>query len=101
MSSDVVCPGLAGAVRPEWAASLAFGVLQYFLRLDFPVRTIASRSPVGNHVDPVTEMRGTDGCRWYTVPLCVIPARGQVSEYVAKPPNKEPWDVLQQHPSGS
>jgi len=56
---------------------------------------------VGNHEDPVTEVRGADGGSGYAVPLRVIPARGQVSEYVAKSPLKETWDVLQQHPCGS
>lgn len=46
-------------------------------------------------------MRGTDGCRWYAIPLRVIPERGQVSENVASSPSKQTWDVLQDCVAGS
>jgi hypothetical protein len=56
---------------------------------------------VGHDPDPVAAVRGTDGSRWDAVPLRVIPARGQVAENVAHSSNKEPWDVLHEHPAGS
>jgi hypothetical protein len=55
----------------------------------------------GDDEDPVTEVRGTDGGSGYAIPLCVIPARGQVAEYVSHPPNKEPWYVFHDRVSGS
>jgi hypothetical protein len=60
-------------------------------------------SGVGHDVDPVTEVRGTDGGSRYAVPLRVIPERGQVPEYVSEPSvsPKEPWDVLHEHEAGS
>ena len=56
---------------------------------------------VGNNPDSVPDMQGTDGCRWYAVPLRVIPARGQVSEYVSHSPSKETRDVFHKHVAGS
>jgi hypothetical protein len=46
-------------------------------------------------------MRGADVGRSEAVPFRVIPARGQVSEYVSHPSSKEPWDVLHDDVSGS
>jgi hypothetical protein len=56
---------------------------------------------VGNNPDPVAAVRGADGGRRYAIPLRVIPARGQVSEYVSHSANKEPWNVLHEHEPGS
>jgi hypothetical protein len=56
---------------------------------------------VGHDEDPVTEMRGTDGCRRDAVPFTVVPARGQVSEYVAHSSSKETWNVLHEDVAGS
>src|SRR5690606_14226220 len=56
---------------------------------------------LGHNEYSVTEMRGTEGCSRYAIPLRVIPERGQVPENVSHPPNKEAWHVLQQHPSRS
>jgi hypothetical protein len=56
---------------------------------------------VGHDEDPVTSVRGADGGSGYAVPLRVIPARGQVAEYVSHSPSKETRHVLQQHPVGS
>src|SRR5690606_3621870 len=55
---------------------------------------------VGNNPDPVSLVRGANGCSWYAVPLRVIPALGQVSEYSFEPQAKVPWDVLQQRVTG-
>jgi len=56
---------------------------------------------VGHDEDPVTEVRGTDGGSRYAVPFALIPARGQVPEYVAHSASKEPWDILHEDESGS
>jgi hypothetical protein len=56
---------------------------------------------VGHKPDPISDVRGTEGASRYAVPLCVVPERGQVPENVAKPPSKEPWDVLHEHVAGS
>jgi hypothetical protein len=56
---------------------------------------------VGNHEDPVTSVRGTDGGSGYAIPLRVIPDRGQVCEYVSHPSSKQAWDVLQDRVTGS
>ena len=44
--------------------------------------------------EPVTEVRGADGCRGDTVPFRNPPARGQVCEYRAEAQGKVTWDVL-------
>jgi hypothetical protein len=49
---------------------------------------------VGHKPESVAIVRGTNGCRWYAVPLRVIPDRGQVSENSLKPPSKQSCDVL-------
>jgi hypothetical protein len=56
---------------------------------------------VGHDEDPVTSVRGADGCRRYAVPLSVIPARGQVCEYLSHSSRKESWDVLHHDEPGS
>jgi hypothetical protein len=60
---------------------------------------------VGHNPDPITPVRGANGCSRYAVPLRVIPARGQVSEYAAHEASsiraKQPWYVLHEDDSGS
>jgi hypothetical protein len=51
--------------------------------------------------ESVTEVRGADGCRGYTIPFRIPPARGQVGEDVGKPSAKQPWDVLHEQVSAS
>jgi hypothetical protein len=46
-------------------------------------------------------MWGTNGGSRYAVPLRVIPALGQVPEYVGDCPVKEAWNVLHEHVSRS
>lgn len=46
-------------------------------------------------------MRGTNGGSRYTVPLRIIPERGQRPEYGVKSPSKESCDVFQEHVAGS
>jgi hypothetical protein len=50
---------------------------------------------------PVTSVRGADGLSRYAIPFRVIPERGQIPENVPHSSNKEPWDVLHEHISGS
>jgi len=49
----------------------------------------------------ITKDSGTNGCRWYAVPVRIVPALGQVSEYDINPPNKQCCDVFHEHESGS
>ena len=58
---------------------------------------------VGNDKDSIADVRGTDGGRRYTIPACIIPARGQLFEYRSHPvaSSKEPWYVLQEDESWS
>ena len=103
-----------GVTRPPWLPSVALGVGH------IPVRAIVSSdgrtaapgdglwlypydatAGVGNHEDPVTSVRGADGCSGYAVPLRVIPDLGQVAEYVSHPSSKQAWDVLQDREPGS
>jgi len=55
-------------------------------------------APPREDEDPVTDVRGTDGCRRHAVPLRVVPALGQVSEYSSQPvvrnESAEGWHVL-------
>ncbi len=55
---------------------------------------------VGQNEHPLSEVRGSHGFRRKHSPFRSVPHLGQVPEYVSHPPNKEPWDVLQEHPSG-
>src|SRR5690606_5279359 len=56
---------------------------------------------VGQYEHPVSLVRGANGASRYAVPLRVIPALGQVSEYSSDPQGKVPWDVLQEDVAGS
>jgi hypothetical protein len=60
---------------------------------------------VGNNEDPVSEVRGTKGGRWYALPLRIVPEGGQVPEYSCKEStsvdSKETWDVLHENEAGS
>jgi hypothetical protein len=58
-------------------------------------------SGVGNNPESVASVRGTNGGRWYAVPLRVVPARGQVSENSAEPSAKQSCDILHDDKSGS
>ena len=76
--------------RP-WSASLARGVGHV-------------RKPSEDE-DPVADVRSTHGRRRHAVPLRVVPALGQISEYSSQAPVKnemaEGWHVLQEDESGS
>lgn len=61
----------------------------------------ASAVGVGHDEDSPSEMRRTNGGRRYAFPFAVVPERGQLSEYVAHPSNKQPWDVLHDDVGGS
>jgi hypothetical protein len=52
---------------------------------------------VGHDEDPVTAVRGTNGCRWDAVPFRIVPARGQVSENSAESPASEGGNVLHEN----
>ena len=56
---------------------------------------------VGHDEDPLTEMRGTKGNRWQTVPLRIHPERGQVAETSANSPSKQSCDVFHDDVAGS
>ena len=56
---------------------------------------------VANQPKPISDMRGTDCTRWYTLPLCIVPDRGQVSENSVNPETKQRCDVLHDDVSGS
>jgi hypothetical protein len=61
---------------------------------------------VGSNGDePVTEVRGAEGCRWKTVPLDIEPERGQVPENLSPDgsisDSKEVRHVLHDDESGS
>lgn len=103
-----------GVTSPAWLPSEALGVghIPFRAIVSSDGRTAAPglalwfvppelAAGVGNHEDPVTSVRGANGCRRNAVPLRVIPARGQVSENSLKPPNKERCHVLNKHVPGS
>lgn len=54
-----------------------------------------------NGDDPVTEVRGAEGCRWKAIPFDIEPERGQVpdnlSPHGSVPDSKEVRHVLHQH----
>lgn len=56
---------------------------------------------VGHNPEPVTSVRGANGCSRYAVPFRVVPALGQVPENSSEPQGKVPWHVLQEHEAGS
>ena len=55
--------------------------------------------------DPITDVRGTDGGCRHAVPLRVVPALGQISEYSSQPvvrnESAEGWHVLHEDESRS
>jgi hypothetical protein len=56
---------------------------------------------VGHDEDSVSKVRGTNGRRWYAFPFEVVPDGGQIGGNLSESESKQPWDVFQQHPSGS
>lgn len=50
---------------------------------------------VGHDEDAIAPVRGADGGCRYAVPLRVVPALGQASEYSSEAQGKVAWDVLQ------
>jgi hypothetical protein len=56
---------------------------------------------VGNDPNAIPSVRGADGGRRYTVPLRIIPARGQLSENTSKPSSKERCDILHDDDAGT
>ena len=56
---------------------------------------------VGNHNDPISEVRGTKGRRGNSLPLRIVPEGGKAPEYSSHPPPKEPWYVLHDDVAGS
>jgi hypothetical protein len=56
---------------------------------------------VGNDKDAITSVRGADGGSGNAIPLRVIPARGQLTEYPPESANKESCDVLHDDDTGS
>lgn len=57
------------------------------LTVQFRVSFASTATGVGNNEHAVTDVRGTDGCSRYAVPLRVIPERGQVPENSSKEPS--------------
>jgi hypothetical protein len=49
----------------------------------------------------MSEMGSTHGGSGNTAPFRIVPERGQVSENVTKPPNKDTWNVFHEHEAGS
>src|SRR5690606_37967367 len=83
--------------RGPFVESIATGVGQN------PVREngfSGSRSDVSlamrvrNDKDSITDVIGANGCRRTAIPLRIIPARGQISEYNVQPSRKQRLDVL-------
>ena len=73
------------------------------LRLSPTVSGVGQSAPPREYEDPVPDVRRTNGCRRYAVPLRIVPALGQVSEYSSEPPVRnetaEGWDVLHEDES--
>lgn len=56
---------------------------------------------MGKSEDAVTEVRGVKGRSRNAIPFRIVPALGQRPENGIDPPNKECWDVFQQHEARS
>src|SRR5690606_23559328 len=56
---------------------------------------------IRNDENSITEVIGANGCRRNAIPLRIIPARGQVSEYDAQPSSKQRCYVLHDDVAGS
>lgn len=83
--------------RPRIKLSLATA------RKDSPSRLASITVGVGiRHEEPsVAEVRGADAGSRDTIPLCIIPERGQGPENTVKSPAKDRWDVLHDDEAGS
>jgi hypothetical protein len=51
--------------------------------------------------EPIAEVRGADGGRWYAVPIRSPPARGQITEDPLESHGKQPWNILQEEVRGT
>lgn len=75
------------------------------LRLSPTVSGVGHITAPCEYEDPVPDVRRTNGCRRYAVPLRIVPALGQVSEYSSEPPVRnetaEGWHVLHEDESWS
>jgi hypothetical protein len=56
---------------------------------------------VGHNKHPVPYLGGANGLSRYAVPPCIIPERGQLSEYNVQPSIKQRWDVFHDDESRS
>jgi hypothetical protein len=94
------CGSLSNFLRP----SLIFVPLKCFdpmnlLRVD-PLNSFLPI--VGNQQHSVTDVMQTEGTRWDTVPLRIVPERGKVPENSAhRFVSKQTWDVLNKCEPGS
>src|SRR5262245_33396770 len=77
------------------------GILAFIARCASGVFPSSWATGVGHNPDSVPLVRGADGGSRYAVPVRVIPERGQLAEYVSKPPSKESCRVLHECVGGS
>jgi hypothetical protein len=56
---------------------------------------------VGHEPESISLVRGADGRRWYTIPRCIVPERGQLVEHSSHASSKERWTVFQEEVAGS
>src|SRR5215471_1884718 len=91
----------SGVLLSSWAVGVGQNQLPGSRERIDGVAWFAFAVGVCNREESPSEVRRTNGGRWYAIPFDVIPARGQVGEDVSKPKSKVPWDILQQRPFGS
>ena len=56
---------------------------------------------VGKDEDPCSDVRCSDIGSSKTIPLCIVPARGKVSEDSVETANSESCDIFNEHVLGS
>jgi len=96
---DVVPPAIGVGINPAIARHPGCFIMLGASWLAFVVGVAINPPCHDEHA--IAKVRGADGGSGYAVPPCIVPERGQVSEYRSKPERKVPCDVFQQHVSGS
>lgn len=66
----------------------------------FPLSRKSLARGVGNKPQPITEMWGTNGCRWYALPFRIKPDLGQRPKDGGKP-TQQVWAVFHDDEAGS
>lgn len=105
--NPMTCSAVSGTGY-RWPSTRLHQSCQLFLSGFFTPRRGDSRPPfaavalgVGHNPNSVPKLSGTSVGSWNAMPFCIIPDRGQVSEYSAQPSTKQRCHVFHDDDSRS